>query len=94
MRFCRLASAAQARILSDVRKEAHVEHVIGFVEDERLHVTETRATKPCPHQIEDVYPGQADDDLRILGAERLRICPLDRVRRRKTADDFGRLRKA
>jgi hypothetical protein len=47
---------------SKVRQEAHVEHVVGFVEDERLDVGETQ--RALADQVEDAARA-ADDDLRL-----------------------------
>ena len=47
----------------DVIAETHVEHDVGFVEDDQLHGFEPQ--RPAPHVIHDAAR-RADDDLRAL----------------------------
>jgi hypothetical protein len=52
---------------TDVRQEAHVEHVVGLVEHQAVHAAQVEQD-PAPEQIEHAARA-ADHDLRTLRAE-------------------------
>ena len=62
-----------------VGQEAQVEHLVGLVEDERVHVGEVEG--PAVGQVDEAA-GRADDDV-DAGGQRVELAARSRRRRRR-----------